>query len=101
MVSQNLVDYLVGFSASFVLWGVYLERNPLIGGIFFRPGADNSLQFRWRGIIPMITYPFQTTHFWYPWNWDLNWIVVTQFGAVSYLVLKNMDEIRDYLFANK
>ena len=96
--NPQTVDYVVGCLVSFVLWAVYLEVNPQIGGVYWRQDHTGSKRFKLKGLWPMIMYPFQTTHFWRPENWDLNWIMWTQAGAGAFMFLKNIDSIRDHFF---
>ena len=80
--------YLQGLVLSWVIFLFYLELNPKIGGIFFRPDSTGEMRFRLGGVVPMLYYPFQSINFWYPWNWDLNFLVFTNLGAGVYTLLK-------------
>lgn len=80
-------SYLKGLGLSFIIWMLYLELSPQIGGIFFRPDGNGVSKFRFGGVIPMLTHPFQKTTFWYPSNWDLNFIVASNIGALIYSYL--------------
>jgi hypothetical protein len=80
--------YIQGLALSLVIWMLYLELNPKLGGIFFRPDSNGISRFRFGGVIPMLTHPFKDTTFWYPSNWDLNFIVSSNIGALIYSMLK-------------
>ncbi|MEX0596658.1 MAG: hypothetical protein WD512_09165 [Candidatus Paceibacterota bacterium] len=80
--------YLQGLSISFVIWMLYLELNPKLGGIFFRPDSNNVPKFKFTNVIPMLKYPFQNWNFWYPSNWDLNFMIFSNIGSIIYTVLK-------------
>jgi len=80
--------YFQGLVMSFIIWLLYLELSPKLGGIFFRPDSSGNFRFRLGGVIPMLLYPFQSLDFWYPNNWDLNFIMFSQIGALIYTLLK-------------
>jgi len=80
--------YLQGLCLSFVIWMLYLELSPTLGGIFFRPDSSGISKFRLDGVIPMLTHPFKDLTFWYPQNWDLNFIMSSNVGAIIYTMLK-------------
>lgn len=80
--------YFQGLIMSFLIWLLYLELSPKLGGIFFRPDSNGDFHFRLSGVMPMLLYPFQSLNFWYPQNWDLNFIMFSQIGAFIYTLLK-------------
>jgi hypothetical protein len=91
-----LTSYLCGNLISFLIYCLYLEVNPQIGGIFIRPNSKGERTFNANGIIPMLKYPFENGTFWNPENWDLNWITFTQIGAGVYTLMKNFDQIAGF-----
>ena len=90
--SWLLQSYCQGSIIAFLLFLVYLEKNPRIKGILIRPGPDQENHFNLEGIIPMLEYPFKSLDFWYPSMWDVNFIVFTQAGAGAYMILKSLLE---------
>lgn len=80
--------YLQGAILSFIIWLLYLELSPKLGGIFFRPDSTGKFRFRLEGVLPMLAYPFQSVEFWKPTNWDLNFIVSSGLGGIIYALLK-------------
>jgi len=81
-------SYLQGFGLSVVMYLLYLEVSPQMGGILIRPGTDGRKHFSLKGLIPMLQYPFQSLTFWQPQYWDLNFIVFTQVGTILYVLGK-------------
>tara|TARA_R100001163_G_C5068020_1_gene207713 strand:+ start:5876 stop:6232 length:357 start_codon:yes stop_codon:yes gene_type:complete len=80
--------YFQGLLLSFIIYLFYIELNPKMGGIFFRPDSTGTFKFNFLGAGPMLSYPFKSLNFWNPNNWDLNWIVFSNIGAVLYTLLK-------------
>jgi len=91
-------EYLIGCIISFILWAAYLEINPQIGGVWYRANSTGHKRLKISGILPMLTYPFRTFHFWLPQNWDLNWLMATSFGATAFVFFNNIDTIRENTF---
>jgi hypothetical protein len=85
--------YLQGAVLSFMIWLLYLELSPKLGGIFFRPDSTGTFRFRLGGVLPMLAYPFQSIEFWKPTNWDLNFIVSSSLGGLVYSLLKYYQSI--------
>lgn len=81
--------YLQGILISGMIFFFYLELSPQIGGIFYRPDSEGLTKFNIMGVVPMLLHPFKSFDFWYPRNWDLNFIVFTQMGALIYVLLKS------------
>ena len=81
--------YLQGLLLSILIFFFYLELSPQLGGIFYRPDSDGVTKFNFKGVFPMLTHPFKSFDFWYPRNWDLNFIVFTQIGAIVYVLVKS------------
>ena len=81
--------YLQGIFLSGMIFFFYLELSPQIGGIFYRPDSTGETKFNITGVIPMLLHPFKSFDFWHPRNWDLNFIVFTQIGALVYVILKS------------
>jgi hypothetical protein len=96
-INPNLITYLSGVAISAIVYGIYVEVNPSIGHVFFRPDQTGNTRFSLCGIWPMIKYPFQSVHFWLPQNWDLNWIMFTQVGGLTALFFANLDMIKSFL----
>lgn len=80
-------NYLQGLFLSFMIYMLYVETNPKMGGIFFRPDSTGVFKFSLLGIVPLLLYPFKSLDFWYPWNWDLNFIMFSNIGAFIYSFL--------------
>ena len=80
--------YLQGLLLSFVIYLFYIELNPKMGGIFFRPDSTGTFKFNFWGAGPMLSYPFKSFNFWRLENWDLNWLVFSNIGAILYTLLK-------------
>ena len=85
--------YFQGALLSFVIWLLYLELSPKLGGIFFRPDSTGLFRFRLEGVSPMLKYPFQSLEFWKPTNWDLNFMVSSSLGGLIYASLKYYQSI--------
>ena len=79
-------SYIVGNALSFMLFMLYLETSNKIGGILRRPCSDGRVHFNIQGIVPVLKYPFQSTHFWWPHFWDSNFIVFTQTGTAAFML---------------
>lgn len=79
---------LQGSILSFFIWLLYLELSPKLGGIFFRPDDTGTFKFRLVGVLPLLAHPFQGTLFWYPNNWDMNFIMTSTLGGLIYAFLK-------------
>lgn len=80
--------YVQGLTIGLILYFLYMEFNPKIGGIFLRPDSRGITRFRFKGILPVLKYPFQSFNFWLPQNWDLNFIMFSNFWAMVYLLAK-------------
>lgn len=89
-MSRELISYyLQGTAISLTAFAFYLEFSPKIGGIFRRPDVNGKTSFDPLGIVPFLKCPFQDRIFWYPSNWDLNFIVFSQLGALTYTALRH------------
>ena len=60
---------------AFILFAVYLEMAPGLGGIWIRPNSDGRLVPSISGFCKYLLTPFQTKVLWYPKILDANWIV--------------------------
>jgi hypothetical protein len=60
---------------AFILFAVYLEMAPGLGGIWIRPNSDGHLVPSLSGFWKYLLTPFQTRILWYPKILDANWIV--------------------------
>jgi len=81
--------YVNGSLLFFSIFLVYLETK--VKGVFFRPDDRNVIRFIPFGFSGFLTYPFRSIDPWYPTNWDLNFIVFTQIGAMTYVLLKSYE----------
>lgn len=68
----------------FLLWLLYLEYSPQIGGIVFRYDSSGTLRFSPSSIVTMLLEPFKSIKFWYPQFWDLNIYILI---SISLLIL--------------
>lgn len=74
----------------------YLELNPKLGKIIFRPNENNDLIFSWSSLVHFITTPINyrnpqnMTLFWKLENLDLNYIVMVGVPFISITILKNL-----------
>ena len=89
-----LVSYAAGNLLSFILFCLYLEMNPKMTSILFRPDQKGKWTFSLCNITGYLTAPFNNSLVWKPSFWDLNFIVFTQVGAVAFTVLCNLNRIR-------
>jgi hypothetical protein len=71
----------------FIIWILYLEFSPRLGGIWLRPNSKGKKSISTGGILSLLGKPFTDKTYWYPRNWDLNiymlWILTT---IIYYLV---------------
>lgn len=74
----------------FIIWILYIEFSPKLGGIWIRPNAKGKKSFTTGGIISLLGKPFTDKTLWYPVNWDLNvyvWLIIT---VIIYYLVKPM-----------
>ena len=87
--TKDITYFTEGVILAFFIFICYLELNPKIGGIMFRPWSDGETYFNPLGIIPILKYPFQSNHFWKPENWDLNFITFSALFNCGNLLLND------------
>lgn len=85
---------LEGCGLSFLSYCLYIELNPKIGNIFYRINNKAEKQFNIFGIIPLLKAPFVNPVFWWPENWDINFITFTGIGTLNYVIITQLDTIR-------
>lgn len=71
----------------FILWVLYIQFSPKIGGIWIRPNSKGKKSFQPKGIFTLMTKPFTDKTFWYPSNWDLNIYMLLIITTVIYYLI--------------
>ena len=69
---SNTTNYYLTIFWSIIIYLLYLELNPKIGGIWLRRGELNQLRITVSGLKDFILFPFKEIKMWYPGMWDMN-----------------------------
>ena len=80
MVS-NILIYLLFFSISIVIYGIYIEFSPGMGNILFRKNSNGTMNFTPMNVFRVMVWPFQEFRLWLPSNWDINYWIIGAFPA--------------------
>ncbi len=85
-IKYNFLNKLV---ISIIIWLLYLELNPKIGGIWIRPDSNNNNIIRLNNIIPFIIKTLNMTEMWSIKFFDINFIIANSINILLFTILEN------------
>ena len=84
--SDNLPKYIgQGYVVGLLVFILYLEVSPSLGGIWFRKNNKGVRKMNFLGLFHYLTAPFYDKQLWDPKIWDVNVIIFTSVFTISYV----------------
>lgn len=71
-----------------IFFAAYLELSPRIGNVWYRMGVDGYRHVRLENLWAFLVKPLTMIELWYPWNWDINYIVGVLLVVILYYVYR-------------
>lgn len=75
LVYPPFIWWLENIFIALLLFAIYVEIAPGLGGIWIRPNPQGHLVPSLRGLAHYLVQPLYTSILWYPRIWDANWFV--------------------------
>jgi hypothetical protein len=72
-----------------IVFAGYLELSPKIGNVWYRMGVDGFRHIKIENLLAFMIKPLTMIELWYPWNWDINYILGLGLCFILYLTLSN------------
>ena len=85
-IKYNFLNKLV---ISIIIWLLYLELNPKIGGIWIRPDSNNNNIIRLNNIIPFIIKTLNMNEMWSIKFFDINFIIANSINILLFTIIEN------------
>ena len=86
-IKNNFLNKLV---ISIIIWILYLELNPKIGGIWIRPDSNNNNIIRLNNIIPFIIKTLNMKEMWSIKFFDINFIIANSIYILLFTIIENI-----------
>ena len=91
--NKNNLKYMTqGAFIGLLIFILYLELNPKLGNIWYRHASSGNKELQPDSLMHFLSYPFKSTLFWEPVNWDMNVIVMSGFAGTIYTLARNIME---------
>jgi len=68
-------NIIYSFLISVILFGLYVELNPLMTNIWWRINSDGNKQIVISNLFLLIFAPLNYLFYWYPNAWDINFFI--------------------------
>ena len=81
------IDEFINISSSMMIYLLYIELNPKIGGIWLRRDSFNKLVLSLDSLYHFLIYPLKEFRMWLPSMWDANVFVSV---PTIYFILKQI-----------
>jgi len=85
-IKYNFLNKLV---ISIIIWLLYLELNPKIGGIWIRPDSNNNNIIRLNNIIPFIIKTLNMNEMWSIKFFDINFIIANSINILLFTIIED------------